>query len=206
MLAREGILRLAEGMVHGVGYPKLYLLHFRSIEIWQTPSKTTGYSPDSRAVRGLQAAFVAEGRFTTVGVLIGGSEFGALIGACAVSLNNPEAFVNQSWFAQVHGGLDPALDACSQNNPAWHNLLKVEGEINAAASGLRGARYNVSTVFSAGAFGNSVLAAAQVVASQTAKPMAEGVCPSSPSRWTVLRRTRTSWDNMPVCLSSWSMT
>ena len=162
------------GIVQGVGYPEPNLSHFRSIEIWQTASKATEYLPDGWAARGMQAGFAAKGHFTTEGVLIGGSEFGALTGARAVSLNNPEAFVNQSRFAQ---GGDPALAARSQNNPALRNLLKVEGDINAAASGLRGERYNFSTVFPAGAFGNSVRAAAQVVASQTAKPTGEGGVP-----------------------------
>ena len=138
--ARKPLLPLwtqgQRGISQGVGYPEPDLLHFHSIEIWQTASKTTGYLPDGWDVRVIQAGFAAHGRFTTVGVLIGGSEFVALTGARAVSLNNPEAFVNQFWFAQVHGGLDLALDARSQNNPARHNLLKVEGDINAATSGL----------------------------------------------------------------------
>ncbi len=162
------------GIVQGVGYPEPNLSHFRSIEIWQTASRATEYLPDCWAARGMQAGFAAKGHFTTEGVLIGGSELGALTGARAVSLNNPEAFVNQSRFAQ---GSDPALAARSQTNPALHNLLKVEGDINAAATGLRAERYNFSTVFPAGAFGNSVRAAAQVVASQTGKPSGEGGVP-----------------------------
>ena len=157
------------GIVQGVGYPEPNLSHFRSIEIWQTASKATEYLPDGWAARGMRAGFATKGHFTSEGVLIGGSEPGALLGARAVSLNNPEAFVNQSRFAQ---GSDPALAARSLNNPALHNLLKVEGDINAAATGLRAERYNFSTVFPAGAFGNSVRAAAQVVASQAGKPTA----------------------------------
>ena len=162
------------GIVQGVGYPEPNLSHFRSIEIWQTASKATEYLPDGWAARGMQAGFATKGHFTTEGVLIGGSELGALTGARAVSLNNPEAFASQSRFAQ---GGDPALAARSQTNPALHNLLKVEGDINAAATGLRAERYNFSTVFPAGAFGNSVRAAAQVVASQTGKPSGEGGVP-----------------------------
>jgi uncharacterized protein (DUF1501 family) len=94
-----------------------------------------------------------------------------------VSLNSPEAFANQSRFALANGGQDPTLAALSQSNLALQNLLKVEGEINAAASGLRAERYNFSIEFPAGAFGNSVQAAAQVVASQAAKPAGEGGVP-----------------------------
>jgi uncharacterized protein (DUF1501 family) len=164
------------GVVQGVGYPEPNLSHFRSIEIWQTASKSTEYLSDGWAARGMQAGFSAKGHFTTEGVLIGGTEFGALAGARAVSLNNPEAFVNQSRYAQANG-LDAALVARSQKNAALQNLLKVEGDINAAASGLRAERYNFSTVFPSGAFGNSVRAAAQVVASQANKPAGEGGVP-----------------------------
>jgi uncharacterized protein (DUF1501 family) len=166
------------GIVQGVGYPEPNLSHFRSIEIWQTASKATAeYLPDGRAARGMQTGFATKGHFTTEGVLIGGSELGALTGARTVSLNSPEAFVNQSRFALANGGQDPTLAARSQSNLALQNLLKVEGEINAAASGLRAERYNFSTMFPAGAFGNSVQAAAQVVASQAAKPAGEGGVP-----------------------------
>ena len=162
------------GIVQGVGYPEPNLSHFRSIEIWQTGSKAAEYLSDGWAARGMHAGFAAKGHFTTEGVLIGGSECGAMTGARAVSLNNPEAFVNQSRFAQ---GGDPALLVRSQNNPALQNLLRVQGDINAAASGLRGTHHNFSTVFPPGAFGNSVRAAAQVVASQADKPAGEGGVP-----------------------------
>lgn len=162
------------GIVQGVGYPEPNLSHFRSIEIWETGSKSTEYLPDGWAARGMKAGFAAKGKFTTEGVLIGSSEMGPLAGARAVSLNNPESFVNQSRFAL---GTDPALVARAKGNPALQNLLRVEGDINQAANGLRGEKYNFTTVFPAGGFGNSVKAAAQVVASQVAKPAGEGGVP-----------------------------
>ena len=162
------------GIVQGVGYPEPNLSHFRSIEIWETGSKSTEYLPDGWAARGMKAGFAAKGNFTTEGVLIGGTEMGALAGARAISLNNPEAFVNQSRFAL---GTDPVLAARAKSNPALQNLLRVEGDINQAANGLRGEKYNFTTVFPAGGFGNSVKAAAQVVASQVAKPAGEGGVP-----------------------------
>lgn len=162
------------GIVQGVGYPEPNLSHFRSIEIWETGSNSTEYLPDGWAARGMKAGFAAKGNFTTEGVLIGGTEMGALAGARAISLNNPEAFVNQSRFAL---GTDPVLAARAKSNPALQNLLRVEGDINQAANGLRGEKYNFTTVFPAGGFGNSVKAAAQVVASQVAKPAGEGGVP-----------------------------
>jgi len=162
------------GIVQGVGYPEPNLSHFRSIEIWETASRSTEYLADGWAARGMKAGFSARSHFTTDGVLIGGTDMGALAGARAVSLNNPEAFVTQSRFAQ---GADPLLTARAQGNPALRNLLQVEADINQAASGLRGDKYNFTTVFPTGGFGNSVKAAAQVVASQVAKPSGEGGVP-----------------------------
>lgn len=165
------------GIVQGVGYPEPNLSHFRSIEIWETGSKSTEYLADGWAARGMKAGFAARGNFTTDGVLIGGTEMGALAGARAVSLNNPEAFVNQSRLALANAGVDPVLAARAKGNPALQHLLRMEGDINQAANGLRGDKYNFTTVFPAGGFGNSVKAAAQVVASQVAKPAGEGGVP-----------------------------
>ena len=151
------------GIVQGVGYPQPNLSHFRSIEIWETASKSTEYLTDGWAARGMKAGFGARRNFTAEGVLIGGGEAGALAGARAVSLNNPEAFVNQSKFAH---GLDTRAVT---GNPALAHLMRIEGDINQAADGLRGEKYNFTTVFPAGAFGNGLKAAAQVVASQRGK-------------------------------------
>ena len=151
------------GIVQGVGYPQPNLSHFRSIEIWETASKSTEYLSDGWAARALKAGLAARRNFTAEGVLIGGGEAGALAGARAVSLNNPEAFVNQSKFA--HGMESPLV----RGNTALTHLMQVEGDINQAAQGLRGEKYNFSTQFPAGAFGNGVRAAAQVLASQQGK-------------------------------------
>ena len=148
------------GIVQGVGYPQPNLSHFRSIEIWQTASKSTEYLADGWAARGLQAGYGARRNFTADGVLIGGGEPGALTGARAVSLNNPEAFVNQSKFAR--GMEAPPVEG----NLALKHLMQVENDINHAAQGLRGEATNFTTQFPAGAFGNGLKAAAQVVASQ----------------------------------------
>lgn len=154
------------GIVQGVGYPQPNLSHFRSIEIWETASKSSEYLEDGWVARGMKAGLAAKGSFTTEGVLIGRNEFGPLAGARAVSLNNPEAFVNQSRFAL---GLEDAQASQGKGNPALQYLLQVENDVNQAAQGLRGDKYNFSTPFPTGAFGNGVKAAAQVVASQKDK-------------------------------------
>jgi uncharacterized protein (DUF1501 family) len=150
-------------IVQGVGYPQANLSHFRSIEIWETASKSSEYLSDGWAARGMQAGFSAKGKYTAEGVLIGMNDFGPLAGGRAVSLNDPVAFVNQSRLAHAH-----AL-AGGTNNPALRYLLKVENEISQAADGLKGDKYAFNTIFPQGAFGNGVAAAAQVVASQRHK-------------------------------------
>ena len=151
-------------IVQGVGYPEANLSHFRSIEIWDTASKASEYLTDGWATRGMQAGFAAKAAFTAEGVLIGMNDFGPLAGAKAVSLNDPVAFVNQSKLAQSN-----PLFANAQN-PALRYLLKVENEITHAAGGLRSDKYAFNTVFPTGGFGNSIAAAAQVVASQRLNP------------------------------------
>jgi uncharacterized protein (DUF1501 family) len=147
-------------IVQGVGYPQPNLSHFRSIEIWETASKTTEYLDEGWVTRGMKNGYAQRARFTTEGVMIGSSDFGPLAGARAVSLSNPEAFVAQAKFATP-------LQA--QGNAALQHLLRVENDVSQAAEGLRGERYNFTTEFPAGAFGNSVRAAAQIVASQKNK-------------------------------------
>jgi uncharacterized protein (DUF1501 family) len=151
-------------IVQGVGYPQANLSHFRSIEIWETSSKSNEYLSDGWVTRGMQAGFAGKGKYTAEGVLIGMNDFGPLAGAKAVSLNDPVAFVNQSRLAHAN------QLAASTQNPALRYLLKVENEISQAADGLKGDKYTFSTVFPLGQFGNGVAAAAQIVASQRANP------------------------------------
>ena len=147
-------------IVQGVGYPEANLSHFRSIEIWETSSKANEYLSDGWVTRAMRAGLGGKRKYTAEGVLIGMNDFGPLIGAKAVSLNDPAAFVNQSRLARVHE------QATATQNPALRYLLKVENEISQAADGLRGDKYAFNTVFPTGQFGNSVAAASQIVASQ----------------------------------------
>ena len=150
------------GIVQGVGYPSPNLSHFRSIEIWETSSHANEYLDDGWVARAMKAGYAKQANFTAEGVLIGSSDFGPLAGARAVTLNNPEAFVSQARFA----GQTPVL---ASGNAALQHMLKVEGDISVAAQGLRSDKFNFTTEFPQGQFGNGVRAAAQVVASQTGK-------------------------------------
>jgi uncharacterized protein (DUF1501 family) len=147
-------------IVQGVGYPQPNLSHFRSIEIWETSSKSAEYLDDGWVARGMKAGYGGRAKFTADGVLIGGNDLGALAGARAVTLNNPEAFINQARFA---------MPSHAQGNAALQHLLKTENDVSDAAQGLRSEKFNFVTEFPQGAFGNGVRAAAQVVASQKGK-------------------------------------
>lgn len=144
-------------IVQGVGYPQPNLSHFRSIEIWDTASNSAEYLADGWLTRGLHAGLTAGASFTAEGVRIGSSDFGPLAGARAVSLNNPQAFVDQARLASPHA---------VRGNPALQHLLRVEADVSQAAQGLRAERHEFATSFPDGAFGNGVRAAAQVIASQ----------------------------------------
>ena len=147
-------------IVQGVGYPQPNLSHFRSIEIWETSSKSAEYLDDGWVARGMKAGYGSRAKFTADGVLIGGNDLGALAGARAVTLNNPEAFISQARFA---------MPGHAQGNAALQHLLKTENDVSDAAQGLRSEKFNFATEFPQGAFGNGVRAAAQVVASQKGK-------------------------------------
>jgi uncharacterized protein (DUF1501 family) len=79
-------------------------------------------------------------------------------GARAVAITNTEQFLRQARFAQ------PAATAAGGG--ALAHILKVEREVAQAAAGLS-TGHNFSTVFPAGAFGNAVRTAAQVIAAQS---------------------------------------
>ena len=144
-------------IVQGVGYPQPNLSHFRSIEIWETASRSNEYLSEGWLARGLKAGLGRGADLTAEGVRIGSSDLGPLAGTRAVSLNDPEAFV---------AGARLASPRALQGNAALQHLLRVEADVSHAAEGLRAERYPFTTEFPTGAFGNGVRAAAQVIASQ----------------------------------------
>lgn len=153
-------------IVQGVGYPDPNLSHFRSIDIWNTASKSKEYLSDGWVARALHAGPQATtGKaFTSEGVLVGINEQGPLAGADAVSLRQTETFVNQSRLA---------MPSDLAGNTSLQHILGVERAIVDAANGLRGEKYAFKTEFpnggGGGGFGQSVQAAAQIVAGQRGK-------------------------------------
>ncbi|VVD66665.1 DUF1501 domain-containing protein [Pandoraea anhela] len=145
-------------IVQGVGYPQPNLSHFRSIEIWNTASRSDEYLRDGWLSRAFAEQAVPAG-FDADGVIVGSAELGPLGGgARAVTLTNPAQFLRDANLASAN--------AAQVSNPALAHVLRVENDIVKAADGLRPrqGQYVLRTPMPQGAFGNVVKTALQVVA------------------------------------------
>jgi uncharacterized protein (DUF1501 family) len=142
-------------ILQGVGYPEPNLSHFRSIEIWETASRSDqtlgdGWLARAFAKRPVPTSFAADG------VVVGGNELGPLAGGGtrAIALANPEQFLRRARLAAPAG---------ERRNAALAHILKVEGDIAQAAAHLDG-NHAFATTFPATPFGNAVRTAARVIA------------------------------------------
>ena len=147
-------------VVQGVGYPSANLSHFRSIEIWDTASKSNEFLQEGWLTRTFAQAPVPR-TFAADAVVVGSAELGPFLGGGtrAIALTNTEQFLQQAKFAT------PSKQA---NNAALNHILRVEQDIVQAAAGLVSANgKQLNTVFPQTAFGNAVRTAAQVVASRS---------------------------------------
>jgi uncharacterized protein (DUF1501 family) len=145
-------------IVQGVGYPAPNLSHFRSIEIWDTASRSDQYLAEGWLARAF-AANPVPAQFAAGGVAVGGADMGPLAGGGtrAIALTSPEIFLRQARLAKpVGAGRNRALD----------HILKVEAGIVEAAARLdAGAQFR--TEFPRGPFGNAVRVAAQLAANSS---------------------------------------
>jgi uncharacterized protein (DUF1501 family) len=144
-------------VLQGVGYPEPNLSHFRSIEIWDTASKSDEYLQDGWLTRTFSASPTPK-EFAADGVIVGSPDLGPLAGGGtrAIALASTEQFLRQSRLAVAEG---------KTQNKALQHILKVEGDILQAASHLT-ADYAFTTVFPEGAFGNAIKTASHVVANR----------------------------------------
>ena len=144
-------------VVQSIGYPGANLSHFRSIEIWDTASKSTEYLSDGWLTRTFADSPVPKS-YAADGVVVGSSEMGPLAGGGtrALALSNTEQFLRQARLAGSEG---------ASRNPALNHILKVEQDVVKAAASLN-ADYAFRTEFPAHQFGNALKTAAQVVASK----------------------------------------
>ncbi len=158
-------------VVQGVGYAEPNLSHFRSIEIWDTASRS-----DQVLQEGWLARAFAGGRagadLAADGVVVGGNDMGPLAGrgARAIVLAEPEQFQRQARLAGPGG---------ESRNPALAHVLRVEADIRSAAQGL-GGTVALRTEFPKSAFGNAVRVACQLA--------------SNPSSCAVVRLTLGGFD------------
>ena len=145
-------------VVQSIGYPAANLSHFRSIEIWDTASKSDQYLSDGWLTRAFAEAPVPRS-FAADGVVVGSNEMGPLAGGGtrALALNNTGDFVRQ---ARLAGGEGVA------RNAALSHILKVERDVTQAAANLGNNSVTLRSEFPNHALGNAFKTAAQVVASK----------------------------------------
>lgn len=146
-------------IVQGVSYAKPNLSHFRSIEIWDTASRSDEYLREGWLTRAFASAPVPSG-FAADALVLGSAEMGPLSnGARAIALVNPAQFARDSRF------VTPV--ALKERNPALAHILDVENDIVHAADQLRprAGNYALKTAFPQGAFGASIKTAMQALAS-----------------------------------------
>jgi uncharacterized protein (DUF1501 family) len=144
-------------VLQGVGYPEPNLSHFRSIEIWDTASKSAEYLQDGWLTRTFAAA-ATPADFAADGVIVGSPDLGPLAGGGtrAIALVNTEQFLRRARLAASEG---------SARNKALRHILKVEADVMQAASHLN-ADYAFKTEFPQGAFGTAIKTASQVIANR----------------------------------------
>jgi len=144
-------------VVQGVGYPAANLSHFRSIEIWDTASRSDQYLSEGWLARAFAEAPVPSA-FAADGVVVGSNEMGPLAGVAtrALALNNPGEFMRQARLAGNEG---------VARNGALSHILKVERDVKQAAANL-GNNFSLRSEFPNHALGNALKTAAQVVASK----------------------------------------
>ena len=159
--ALEPLLPLWKGrelaVLQGVGYPEPNLSHFRSIEIWDTASKSAEYLQDGWLTRAFAAA-PTPSDFAADGVIVGSPDLGPLAGTGtrAIALVNTEQFLRQARLALPEG---------TARNRALQHILKVEADIVQAASHLN-ADHAFTTEFPQSGFGNAIKTACQVIANR----------------------------------------
>ena len=142
-------------VLQGLGYPAPNLSHFRSIEIWDTGSRSEQVLQEGWLTRAF-ATSPTPRSFAADGVIVGSNDLGPLAGSGtrAIALADTEQFLRQSKLAQ------PAAGA---RNKALAHILKVESDIVQAAAHLDG-RPTFRTEFPTGGFGNAIRTACRIIA------------------------------------------
>jgi uncharacterized protein (DUF1501 family) len=143
-------------IVQGVGYPGPNLSHFRSIEIWDTASRSDEYLDEGWLTRVFSRHPSPPG-YAADGVVVGSAGLGPLAGAGArtIALTSPEQFLRSARLARA--------DTLGTSNSSLAHILRVEREIQRAADRLNPGR-EFATAFPGGPFGAAARSAAQLAA------------------------------------------
>jgi len=143
-------------VVQGVGYPDPDLSHFRSIEIWDTASRSDEYLEEGWIARAFERSPCPAG-FAADGVVVGAGGMGPLAGrkARTLALASPEQFLRNAHLARAQ----PA----AARNAALAHILRVENDIRVGAQRLHPQR-SFATAFPQGPFGNAAGTAAELAA------------------------------------------
>ena len=144
-------------IVQGVGYAKPNLSHFRSIEIWDTASKSDEYLDEGWLARAF-ARSPSPPSFAADGVVVGAGSMGPMSGRNArfIALANPAQFLRNARLARGEG---------ETPNAALAHILRVERDVRASAEKIAAGR-TFATPFPAAAFGNAVNTAAQLATNE----------------------------------------
>jgi uncharacterized protein (DUF1501 family) len=144
-------------IVQGVGYPDPNLSHFRSIEIWDTASRSDEYLEDGWLARTFAKSPSPAG-YAADGVAVGPGGMGPLAGAGgrAIALTSPEQFLRNARLARGEG---------ESRNAALAHILRVERDVRVSAERLHAGK-TFATAFPSGAFGNAIGTAAQLAANE----------------------------------------
>jgi uncharacterized protein (DUF1501 family) len=150
-LWKEG--RLA--VLQGVGYPEPNLSHFRSIEIWDTASRSEEYLQEGWLARAFATQPVPRA-FVADGVIVGANDLGPLAGGGtrALAIADTEQFLRRARLAQP---------AAAARNKALAHILKVEADVVQAAAHLDG-NIALATEFPRSGFGNAIKTACRIIA------------------------------------------
>ncbi|GAA5159231.1 DUF1501 domain-containing protein [Viridibacterium curvum] len=141
-------------VVQGLGYPQPNLSHFRSIEIWDTASRSDEYLSSGWIARALSRK-PAPKEFTADALVVGASDLGPVAGSRAITLAGN--FERNARLANM--GMGKADGALS-------HILKVEADVAHAARSL-GTTTSLKTEFPTHEFGRTCRTACETLARST---------------------------------------
>jgi uncharacterized protein (DUF1501 family) len=141
-------------VINGIGYEQPNFSHFRSIEIWDTASKSDEYKSEGWLTRAF-AQKPTPINFAADGILVGSSDLGPLTGgARAIALQSIDAYLRQAKLADAKG---------QAHNKSLAHVLKIESDVMKSAKEIA-PQVTLKTEFPNHGFGGAIKTAMHVVA------------------------------------------